>query len=296
MVYARMLYQLYGAGGRNYCDVDRVSHKFGEIFQAYLRYSTMGATELAVTEGLLLGSHTELQRVTMVSGLTREQQRIYRQLYLDTDGRADMSMVIVPLLLEPSQRAASPEDVFSNPEQPRIAQKQSSRGQSINTLFRLVGYYAGPVVVEMLYSNLLRSSMLPEGRDSAQRWMNDAQLGAVRAKGYMASLLLDYNAQYTDELMRMSVKLAFEEREEGQAEIITNVQALLSSWKPRIGNTQQVYASLPQDALTGEFELTHEEMVEAAQTGLVPQAVKALTVERPQPKLKLKTKQKAGVK
>ena len=256
--YARMLWNLYGSPRRDYYDVDKTAKKFGDIFYAYLRYSTMGSTERAVTEGLLFNADIESNRVTEVSGLDGAQQDVYRKLYLDIEGREDMSMIIAPLILETNRQSISAEDTYSNAERPSVVKRRGSLSPRIETLLRLAGYYAGPVVVELLYSKLLRSAYIPLGGDSAQRWLNSALLGAVRADGYISVMTSEErHRDYVSAVLEMSTRLAFEEKAEKQADTISHITAMLKQMSARIGNPSEFYGDiqLPQETPIGKLEL-----------------------------------------
>jgi hypothetical protein len=192
--------------------------------------------------------------------------------------------------MEPSRLrgvAVSAEAAAEHPEKPANAGvkedvlKGSLPRNFINTI-RVIGFYSSPVVLELIYSGFLMGTP-PTGRDSATRFITQAQLMAVRRKGLIASHVVTFkDDKALAKLVELSFDLAQMEREEGQIDIIQNIEAMFKSVRQRVGVAEELLpedAMLPQDVYAGQLEWTDAEMVEANKTGGVPQHLQILAQE-----------------
>lgn len=279
--YAEMLYCL--ETDETFEDIEKVRKRFPDLLAAHIAYATLNATELALVDGLLLGRATDEALISQHSGLTPVQQSVYRSMFLDIADRREMSLFIAMQLMEPARlrgvaTVQSAADTV-HPEKPVTVSRASSHGSMplsfLNTI-RVIGFYSSPVVLELIYSGLLMGTV-PTGRDSAIRFMTQSQLMTVRRKGLIASQIIDFeNDKSLVKLMELSFNLAQVDREEGQIDIIQNIEAMFKIVRPRVGSQQKVLSvedRLPIEASTGKFEWREHELVAGNLNGKVPDEV-----------------------
>jgi hypothetical protein len=275
--YADLLYRI--SHSSDYPELERIRKRHPDLFRVHLTYATLNATELALTDGMLLSSSPDPNMIENQTGMNELQQRQYKKMFLDIDDRRNMSTFIAMQLMEPSRlRSTVQEDAeFNDPESPVMSTRTDVRGslptQALRAL-RVIGFYSSPVVLEIMYSGLLAGTA-PGGRDSAIRYMTQAYLTNIRRHGLMASYLERYTADGISHFMSLAYSLAAEERESGHIEILENISAFLSQTRQRIGRVSEVLKidNMPKEALSGKFELTDEELVEVSRTGQIPQYI-----------------------
>ena len=145
---------------------------------------------------------------------------------------------------------------------------------------RVMGFYSSPIVLELLYSGMLEGTV-PLGRDSAMRFIIQSTLSSVRRNGLFAVNTISRTDEGLQEIFKFASKLAVEEKEEGQIEIIQSVEEFFKACSPRIGVASRILAEdgLPEGTFSGAFELTDQEMIEASTTGRLPQDIIDLEAE-----------------
>jgi hypothetical protein len=285
--YADLLYRISHTS--DYPELERIRKRHPDLFRVHLTYATLNATELALTDGMLLSSSYDPNLIENQTGMNESQQRQYRKMFLDIEDRRNMSTFIAMQLMEPSRLRSTVQESaeFDDPESPAMSTRTDVRGSlPPNALraLRVIGFYSSPVVLEIMYSGLLAGTV-PGGRDSAIRYMTQAYLTNIRRHGLMASYLERYTADGISNFMGLAYNLAVEERESGHIEILENISEFLSQTRQRIGRVSEVLSinNMPEGALTGRFELTDEELVEVTKTGQLPKYITEMTetVEAP---------------
>jgi hypothetical protein len=285
--YADMLYKI--SNSPDYPELERIRRRHPDLFRVHLTYATLNATELALTDGMLLSQSPDPHLIEKQTGMTDSQQRQYRKMFLDIDDRRHMSTFIAMQLMEParlritSQEAAETDD----PEAPVLSTRSDVRGtlsdRALRAL-RVIGFYSSPVVLEIMYSGLLAGTA-PAGRDSAVRYMTQAYLANIRRCGLMASYLERYSSEGIDRFMTMAYNLASEERESAHIEILENINTFLSQTRQRIGKAEEILRAeqLPPEVFTGRFELDERDLAEVRRTGKLPDHIVSMTaaVEAP---------------
>ena len=124
-----------------------------------------------------------------------------------------------------------------------------------------MGFYSSPVVLELVYTGFLMG-LIPEGRDSAVRFINQAELTACRSLGYLATREMAVLPEGVMEIFKMAGRLAMEEREEGQTDIIESVEAFFNLARPRIGRASKILQGEASVALLeNPYEFSDEEMM-----------------------------------
>jgi hypothetical protein len=281
--YADLLYKI--SNSSDYPELERIRRRHPDLFRVHLTYATLNATELALTDGMLLSQSPDPRMIENQTGMNDVQQRQYRKMFLDIDGRRHMSVFIAMQLMEPSRlRSTSQEDVErDDPEAPVLSTRSDVRGtlsdRALKAL-RVIGFYSSPVVLEIMYSGLLAGTA-PGGRDSAIRYMTQAYLANIRRHGLMATYLERYSQDGIDRFMAMAYNLAVEERESSHVEILENISAFLSQTRQRIGRAEDILrdADLPAEVFTGKFELNEYELAEVRRTGKLPESIIEMTDE-----------------
>lgn len=263
-------------------DFSRIRKRHPDLAEVHLAYATMNKTELALLDGLLLSQSTDPHLIRNQTGLTDRQQNLYRRMFLDIEGRRHMSLFIASQLMEPSrlrntalecEASRRPESRDRAPLEP----EQGSLSLRAQCTLRVIGFYGSPIVLELVYAGFLTGTV-PGGRDSAVRFINQSTIANVHRFGLIASGEVPYLKGGMVEVYKIASALAMEEREDSQVDIIANVEALFTQFRPRIGVASKILATeqLPPAVFSGEYELTEEEMVESMQTGRLPRAVQEL--------------------
>jgi hypothetical protein len=243
--YSETLYQL--GQYDSYAALEKVKKKDPDIFAVHLSYYTMNATELAILDAFLLGNNVDPNYVRQHTGLTRVQQELYKAVFLDIEDRRDMSLFIATQLMESDNLRGVSDNAslqgsfdsdFDELEGPDLGKKTNRSSGSFNErarrVLRVVGFYSSPIVVELLYSGFLQEEA-PIGRDSAIRFMNQGYFMNLRRRGLMASYIDCYNDNGLDRFIKLAYDLAKSEKEEGQADILQNIEALVKGFGHRIG-------------------------------------------------------------
>jgi hypothetical protein len=285
--YADMLYKI--SNSSDYPELDRIRRRHPDLFRVHLTYATLNATELALTDGMLLSQSVDPHLIENQTGMNESQQRQYRKMFLDIDGRRHMSTFIAMQLMEPARLRSTVQEAseIDDPESPVLSTRSDVKGtlsdRALRAL-RVIGFYSSPVVLEIMYSGLLAGTV-PGGRDSAIRYMTQAYLTNVRRHGLMSSYLERYTPDGIGRFMTMAYNLASEERESAHIEILENINSFLSQTRQRIGPASEVLKDndLPPEVFSGRFELTDQELAEARQIGKLPQHIVEMTaaVEAP---------------
>jgi hypothetical protein len=281
--YADLLYRIQHSS--DYPELERIRKRHPDLFRVHLTYATLNATELALTDGMLLSQSPDPNLIENQTGMNEIQQRQYKKMFLDIDDRRSMSTFIALQLMEPARLRSTVQEVaeFDDPESPAMSTRSDVRGslpsQALRAL-RVIGFYSSPVVLEIMYSGLLAGTV-PGGRDSAIRYMTQAYLTNIRRHGLMASYLERYTSDGIAHFMSLAYNLAAEERESGHIEILENINAFLSQTRQRIGRVSEILPveNMPLAAMTGKFELTDEELVEVSKTGQLPEHILEMTKE-----------------
>ena len=276
MQYADLLHRLHGQ--ITYEDFDKIKKRHPDLSEVHLAYATLNKTELALLDALLLSRSPDPVLITNQSGLTASQQKLYRQIFLDVDDRRHMSLFVATQLMEPARlrNAALIGHEFSEPESlDRCdAVGEGSLPVRAQCTLRVIGFYSSPIVLEMLYAGFL-SGTVPAGRDSAMRFLAQSTLTNVRRFGVFASGAVPFEEGGFREVYKLASQLAMEEKDEGQIDIIQNIEALFAQFRPRIGQASTILEreQLPREVFEGEYELSEEEMVAAMRSGTLPPTV-----------------------
>jgi hypothetical protein len=264
-------------------DFAKIRKRHPDLSEVYLAYAAMNKTELALTDGLLLSQSADPNLIRNQSGMTDMQQKLYKKLFLDVDDRREMSLFIASQLMEPSRlrgTALEMQDTV-DPESPdslRPRLDNGSLGIRAQCALKVMGFYSSPVVLELVYTGFLMGS-IPGGRDSAVRFINQAELTATRGLGYLATRELATLPDGIMEIFKMAGKLAMEEKEEGQTDIIESVEAFFQLVRPRIGRAGKILQGeqTPDFVFENPYEYTDGEIMEARETGTLPPGVPALS-------------------
>ena len=280
MRYADLLHRLNAHS--TFHEFDRIKRRHPDLLEIHAAYATMNKTELALLDGLLLSRTTDPNLVRSQSGLTDHQQQLYRKMFLDIEDRRSMSLFIATQLLEPAKlRGLISEG--REPSDPESIDIVGGNGEGTlpvraRSALRIIGFYSSPIVLELLYSGFLTGT-IPSGRDSAIRFLNQSSLTNIRRFGFYSSLEVPFAKGGLIEVYRLATQLALEEKEDGQIDIIQNIDALFQQFKPRIGLAGKILEpeKLPHEVFDGEYELTEEEMVETMRTGQMPAPLLELT-------------------
>ncbi|HBT76312.1 MAG TPA: hypothetical protein DEB39_05165 [Planctomycetaceae bacterium] len=263
-------------------DFARIRKRHPDLIEVHVAYATLNKTELALLDGVLLSQSPDPTFITNQTGLTDRQQQLYRRMFLDVEDRRKMSLFIATQLMEPSRLrgTALGSRTSSTPESPDKQAPVRDDGTlplRAQCTLRVIGFYSSPIVMELLYTGFL-SGTIPCGRDSALRYMVEATLTNIRRHGLFASVEAPFDDKGLLEVFKLASKLAMEEKEEGQIDIIQNIEALFAQFRPRIGVPGTILGqeNLPTDVFEGAYELTEDEMVATMQTGKLPQSIIAL--------------------
>ena len=277
MDYADLLYRLNDY--TTFEDFTRIKKRHPDLAEVHLAYATMNKTELALLDGLLLSQAMDPIHVRDQSGLTEIQQKFYRRMFLDVEGRRKMSLFIASQLMEPSRLRNTALECrdSSRPESLDRAEIQPENGTlpiRAQCTLRVIGFYSSPIVLELVYTGFL-SGTVPAGRDSAMRFLTQTTLTNICRYGVIASGEAPFLKGGMLEVYKLASALAMEEREDGQVDIIQNVEALFTQFRPRIGLASKILEveQLPREVFAGEYELTEEEMVEAMESGSLPSSI-----------------------
>lgn len=275
--YADMLHRLNFHS--TFEDFKRIKKRHPDLIEVHISYATLNKTELALLDGVLLSQSSDPTFISNQTGLTDRQQQLYRRMFLDVEDRRRMSLFIATQLMEPSRLRGTALGIrtTSSPESPDRQTPVRDDGTlplRAQCTLRVIGFYSSPIVMELLYTGFL-SGTIPCGRDSAMRYMVEATLTNIRRHGLFASVETPYDDKGLLEVFKLASKLAMEEKEEGQVDIIQNIEALFSQFRPRIGSPGKIleHENLPPEVFDGAYELTEEEMVDAMNTGQMPQTI-----------------------
>jgi hypothetical protein len=254
-----------------------------DLAEVHLAYATMNKTELALFDGLLLSRSADPNLIREQSGLTARQQSLYRSMFLDIEGRRKMSIFIATQLMEPARLRntaleCDPNQNAGSSDQAMFHPENGSLPLRAQCTLRVIGFYSSPVVLELVYSGFL-SGTIPAGRDSAVRFLTQTTLTNICRFGVIASGEVPFMKGGMIEVYKLASALAMTEKEDGQIDIIQNVEALFTQFRPRIGGASKILEMerLPREVFQGEYELTESEMVEAMQTGTLPDTIAELT-------------------
>jgi hypothetical protein len=229
-------------------------------------------------DGVLLSQSPDPTFISNQTGLSERQQQLYRRMFLDVEDRRKMSLFIATQLMEPSRLrgTALGSRIQNSPESPdqQTVRDDGTLPLRAQCTLRVIGFYSSPIVMELLYTGFL-SGTIPCGRDSALRYMVEATLTNIRRHGLFASVEAPFDDKGLIEVFKLASKLAMEEKEEGQIDIIQNIEALFTQFRPRIGVPGKILdrENLPPAVFDGAYELTEDEMVATMQTGTMPQSI-----------------------
>jgi hypothetical protein len=275
--YADLLYRV--TDHTSFDDFARIRKRHPDLAEVYVAYAVMNKTELALMDGLLLSRSVDPNLVRKQSGLTDAQQKLYKKLFLDVDDRRDMSIFIASQLMEPSRlrgtalekKEGTDPEAVDHIKQPADNGTLSLRAQCT---LKVIGFYSSPVVLEMVYSGFLMGT-IPGGRDSAVRFINQAALSSVRGTGYLAMRELAALPEGIMEIFKMAGKLAVEEKEEGQTDIIESVEAFFGLVRPRIGCAGTILQTeqTPEFVFDMPYEYADGEIIEARDSGNTPATI-----------------------
>ena len=281
--YADMLYRL--TEHTTFRDFARIRKQYPDLTEVHLAYATTNKTELALLDGLLLSQSTDPNLIRNQSGLTDRQQQLYRRMFLDIEGRRKMSLFIATQLMEPARlrNTALEYDPHRTKDLSDKAMSHPDNGSlslRAQCALRVIGFYSSPVVLELVYAGFL-SGTVPAGRDSAARFLTQATLTNICRFGVLASGEVPFLKGGMFEVYQLASQLAMDEKADGQIDIIQNVEALFTQFRPRIGIANHILESerLPPEVFDGEYELTEGEMVEAMRIGSLPDSILELTRE-----------------
>jgi len=275
--YADMLYRLgEHATVREFA---RIRKRHPDLTEVHLAYATTNKTELALLDGLLLSQSADPNAIREQSGLTDRQQALYRSLFLDIEGRRKMSIFIATQLMEPARLRNTALECDPNrnadmSDQAMFRPENGSLPLRAQCAIRVIGFYSSPIVLELVYAGFLSGTVVV-GRDSAIRFLNQTTLTNICRFGVLASGEVPFLKGGMLEVYKLASALAMTEKEDGQIDIIQNVEALFTQFRPRIGGASKILEMerLPRGVFHGEYELTESEMVEAMQTGTLPDTI-----------------------
>jgi hypothetical protein len=270
--YAEMLWRLNDTS--TFEDLNKIRKRYPDLFEIHLVYSTVNQSELALLDGLMLSRSTDPKLISQQSGLTETQQRDYKKMFLDVDDRRHMSLFIASQLMEPCRLRGSLSDSqeTEDPTKPYSRESENSRQNGSLSLqaqcvLRVIGFYSSPVVLELLYSGMLTGNV-PAGRDSAMRFISQSTLVNIRRHGVLSSFGFPESQDGLHAVFQLAAKLAVEEKETGQIDIIQNIEALLKNFRPRIGNVGEILEEdgIAQHHVSEFIEPTEEDMYRLQQT------------------------------
>ena len=265
-----------------YRDFERIRRRHPNLTEVHLAYATLNMSELAILDATLLCHAMDPDQIAAQTGLPREQQKIYRRMFLDIEGRRHMSTFIAMQLMEPTRLRGTASEYrdggnMESVDRPIQAPQQGTLTLGEQCALRVLGFYSSPVLLELVYTGFLGGTV-PAGRDSAMRFMGQATLSNIRRSGLLATANIKDIRDGTTTAMKLAVDLAVEEKEDGQFDIIQNIETTVKQFQPRIGHAGTILADekLPDEVFDGNYELTEEEMVYASETGTMPGSVAAM--------------------
>ena len=260
-------------------DFAKIRKRYPDLTEVHLAYAVTNKTELALLDGLLLSQVADPDLIQNQSGLTDRQQALYRRMFLDIEGRRKMSIFIATQLMEPARLRntaleCDPDRTADSPDQAMFRPENGSLPLRAQCTLRVIGFYSSPIVLELVYAGFL-SGTVPAGRDSAVRFLTQTTLTNICRFGVIASGEVPFLKGGMLEVYKLASALAMDEKEDGQIDIIQNVEALFTQFRPRIGSASRILETerIPSGVFDGEYELTESEMVEAMQTGTLPHAI-----------------------
>ena len=223
--YADLLYRLREQ--ESFSEMEKIRRRYPDLFRVHLAYATLNATELALTDALLLCRSVDPEIVRDQTGMNEVQQEGYRKMFLDVMDRRRMTSFIASQIMEPSKLRPSVgesalRDDLERAEPIDMTVVRGTFSARALRVIRLVGFYSSPVVVELLYSGMLADD-IPEGRSSATRYISRAYLTNVRCRGMMSTYLAEYTEDNIKQFMKMAYALSVEESEEAQSTLVQNI-------------------------------------------------------------------------
>jgi hypothetical protein len=118
---------------------------------------------------------TEPDKIRHITGLSEEQQKIYRQLFLDLEDRRDDTAFIVSQLLTGGNLCeAIPESLYDFNHKEYI---------DLYRLFRVIGFYTTPLFIEFLFTGDVSALQL---RKILQRFEISLDTGKDDKEGMLA--------------------------------------------------------------------------------------------------------------
>jgi len=251
--YADMFYRL--SEHETYPELEKIKKKHPDLFRVHLTYATLNATELALTDAMLLCRSVDPSVVTDQTGMDEKQQKLYRQMFLDVMDRRQMTSFIASQIMEPSKlrptamESAERNDLEKAEQLDPMIVRGTFSSRALRVL-RLVGFYSSPVVVEMIYSGMLADN-IPEGRSSATKYISQAYLTNIRCRGMMSAYLDTYSEDGIERFMKMAFTLATAESEEAQFTIVQNMER----WAQEVVAKIDVPGTMAVDELTGAISI-----------------------------------------
>jgi hypothetical protein len=275
--YVSLLLLLARDDGR-YSTWKKLRTKFAGLFDVHAFIHSSNRTEIALLDAMLLGRHVDPDYVTQQTGLSELQQDVYQKLFIDLEDRRHMTVFIASQLLEPLKFRESLEqagkigvlDFLPDDPTPRRGSLSLSRRVAL----RVLGFYAGPRIVEYLYTGLRADSKVL-GEESVVRYVSQAIISAVRRTGLFQSFLPErQEAELALNFAKAAVQLAQDDSAGSQSDITRHVQAFYEAVRPRFGHVGDI---LEDNGVYsgGAIELTDQDVF-AANEGTPSESMKIL--------------------
>lgn len=250
---------------KSYAAVGRLREKYTALYQAHLAFFESSGEFRHLLEAYLLTGEP-LEETAKRFALTEEAVQTYGELFFDVQSRLNVPGFIATVVMGTWEERHA----FDG------GSKRVLSAEQLALVYRLVGYYAGPLALELVYTGFAKTQTLPRNPEAVQEWLDQAIKTSIRTKAVAASRLLSVHDFNIMEVIDKGLQLAESASNAGDLDTcVSHLKAYFEESPYCLGkyNMQDNLDQVELDMMQGEAEPRVMEIQEALQTGKVPEVI-----------------------
>jgi len=196
----------------------RIASRYKGAWDAWSFYRTQSVMTKHLLEAWILADCSD-EEIAQLFAMTPAGVRWYEKMYCDVRSRLRNRMFITTYILHPPDSKVSSEEA-SLP-------KYRNSDNSLGMIYKLFGYYGGPVAVEFIYTGLLNTGK-PRGNKETDTYVNKAISSFLRTRGLTAIKVGELNKFNLPQFVDMASRVAAEESAQADMNVLASVTEFVS--------------------------------------------------------------------
>lgn len=236
MAFTDMLRRLNGNVARR--EKTRLKELYRAPYDAWDFYTNSDGLSRDILEAFLLSGSTD-QELAENFSMSLPGVRWYEKMFCDVRSRINKHLYIVGYILHNPRTKLT--DAIRQQNAANLGRFGTLGSMQEGSVYKLLGYYGGPIVLELVYTGLLHSAK-PTGEKAALAYINKALSGSLRTRGLTAARVMEVNKYNVSAFIDTACKLVAD-APMGDMNVVAAVGSLVE--------TLNISCQTPMDAVKG---------------------------------------------